>query len=106
MTKIMPRFALLDFLLAVAVCGLGVPFPAVPGAVGHVGVVSLLCGLSVQALHLAGDGLYDLGHLHHRPHLLVGVQGQQVEELLQGRLGVLEVGVDRDPNVLIKNISK
>jgi len=63
-----------------------------PGVAGDVGVLaSLLSGLSVQSLHLAGNVLDDLGHFHNGRHLLAGVEGQQVEELLQAGLGVLQV---------------
>ena len=80
-------------------------FPAWPGPAGDKGVLgSILDCLVVQSFHLAGDVLDDLGHLHHGLHLLAGVERQQVEELLQAGLGVLQVRVDRDPDVLREKI--
>ena len=67
-------------------------------------VKSILSGLSIQSFHLPGDVLDHLGHLHHGLHLLAGVERQQVEELLQAGLGVLQVRVDRDPDVLREKI--
>ena len=80
-------------------------FPAWPGPAGDKGVLGSILGcLVVQSFHLAGDVLDDLGHLHHGLHLLAGVERQQVEELLQAGLGVLQVRVDREPNVLQEEI--
>ena len=77
------------------------PVPARPGAAGdHEVLGSILGGLPVESLHPGGDVLDELGHLHHGLHLLVGVEGEEVEELLQAGLGVLQVRVDREPDVL------
>ena len=76
-------------------------FPTGPGAAGEQGGLGSILGcLPVQSFHLAGDVLDDLGHLHHRLHLLAGIEREQVEELLQAGLGVLQVRIDRDPDVL------
>ena len=79
--------------------------PTRPGAAGDIGVLaSILSCLSIESFHLPGDVLDHLGHLHHGLHLLVGVEGEEVEELLQAGLGVLQVRVDRDPDVLRQKI--
>jgi hypothetical protein len=66
-----------------------------PGPAGDIRVLATVLGcLSVQSFHLAGDVLDHLGHLHHGLHLLAGVEGEEVEELLQAGLGVLQVRVD------------
>jgi len=71
-----------------------------PGVAGDIGGLAIQGSLTVQGLHLAGDVLDDLGHLHDGLHLLGCVEGQEVEELLQAGLGVLQVRVDRLPYVL------
>jgi len=71
-----------------------------PRVAGDIGGLAIQGRLTVQGLHLAGDVLDDLGHLHDGLHLLGCVEGQEVEELLQAGLGVLQVRVDRLPNVL------
>ena len=76
-------------------------FPAWPGAAGDQGVLGSILGcLPVQSFNLAGDVLDDLGHLHHGFDLLASVEREEVEELLQAGLGVLQVRIDRDPDVL------
>ena len=80
-------------------------FPAGPGAAGDKGVLgSILDCRAVESFNLAGDVLDDLGHLHYGLHLLAGFEREQVEELLQAGLGVLQVRVDRLPDVLREKI--
>ena len=74
-----------------------------PSPTAH--LITLLGRPLVQSLHPGGDGGDDVGHLGQGLHLVrLHVQVEDVEQLLQTRLGVLEVRVDRDPNVLESNI--
>ena len=50
-----------------------------------------MCGFLQELLCLPRDPLHHLSYLHHGLHLLIGVQGQQVKELLNAGLGILKI---------------
>ena len=58
------------------------------------------CSL-IKRLHLGGDGGDDVGHLDEGLDLVrLHVQVEDVEQLLETSLGVLQVRVNRQPDVL------
>ena len=78
------------------------PLPTVPGGVPYIPLVPLLCSLLHEYLCLVRDLLHHLSYLHHGLHLLLGVQGEQVKQLLDTGLGILKIIIQRYPDVLKK----